>query len=90
MKIDNLSLKIMSMEKELLAKQSWRIKDTDIDYFVYQIQKQNKSWYEVEILKETFRLQKDQAGNWTDLDGSSTEDIMKWGEVMDHILKNKK
>ena len=78
------------MEKELLAKQTWTIKDTDINYFVYRIQNENNSWFEVEILKETFRLKKDAAGNWIDLEGATSDDITKWGRVVEHILRNKK
>jgi hypothetical protein len=78
------------MEKELLAKQTWKIKDTDINYFVYKAQNENSTWFEVEILKETFRLRKDAAGNWTDLEGATSHDIVQWGTVVDQILKTRR
>ena len=78
------------MTKNLLARQSWKIKDTEINYLVYEITDDGVTYYEVEILHETFRLKKDDAGNWTGLDGEVSEDVMKWGEIVDLVLKDEK
>jgi hypothetical protein len=78
------------MTKNLLARQSWKIKETEINYLVYEISDQNVQYYEVEILHETFRLKKDALGAWTGLDGEVTDDIRKWGEVVDLIRRDKK
>lgn len=78
------------MTKTLLARQSWKIKETQINYLVYAIGDDESEYYEVEILHETFRLKKDAFGTWTGLDGELSDDITKWGEVVDLILKDKK
>jgi hypothetical protein len=79
------------MTKTLLARQSWKIKETEINYDVYAISDDLlEYYYEVEILHETFRLKKDAHGTWTGLDGELSEDITKWGVVVDLILKDKK
>ncbi|HTE23540.1 hypothetical protein [Flavitalea sp.] len=78
------------MTKTLLARQSWKIKETEINYLVYAISDNQLEYYEVEILHETFRLKKDAHGTWTGLDGEVSDDIRKWGEVVDMILKDKK
>ena len=78
------------MTKTLLARQSWKIKETEINYLVYAISDDQLEYYEVEILHETFRLKKDAHGTWTGLDGEVSDDIRKWGEVVDMILKDKK
>ena len=78
------------MTKNVLARQSWKIKDTEINYLVYAISDEGVEYYEVEILHETFRLKKDPLGAWTGLDGEVSEDIKKWGEVVDLILRDKK
>ncbi|RYY08993.1 MAG: hypothetical protein EOO04_39115 [Chitinophagaceae bacterium] len=76
------------MTKTVLARQSWKIKETEINYLVYAISDEQSEYYEVEILHETFRLKKDALGNWTGLDGELSDDIRKWGEVVDMILRN--
>ncbi len=73
------------MTKDLLAQQSWTVRDTQIQYNVYQAHDGEASWYEVEMLNETFRLKKDAAGNWTDLEGLRSPDIQKWGEVIEIV-----
>jgi len=78
------------MTKTLLARQSWQIKDAEINYLVYSISDNGIEYYEVEILHETFRLKKDALGTWTDLDGEVSEDIKKWGEVVDLIVRERK
>jgi hypothetical protein len=78
------------MTKSLLARQSWKIKDTEIHYLVYEITDETVTYYEVEILHETFRLKKDAAGQWIGLDGEMTDDVLKWGEIVDLILKDRK
>jgi hypothetical protein len=78
------------MTKNLLARQSWKIKDTEINYLVYEITEEEVNYYEVEILHETFRLKKDAVGKWTGLDGEVTEDVVKWGEILDLIITGKK
>lgn len=78
------------MTKTLLARQSWQIKETEINYLVSAVNDDQQEHYEVEILHETFRLKKDASGTWTGLDGEVTEDIRKWGEVVDLILKDRK
>ena len=78
------------MTKTLLARQSWKIKETEINYLVYSVSDEQVEYYEVEILHETFRLKKDALGAWTGLDGEITEDIHKWGEVIDTISGEKK
>ncbi|MHA4844184.1 hypothetical protein ACX0G7_08470 [Flavitalea antarctica] len=75
------------MTKTLLARQSWKIKETEINYLVYAINDDELEYYEVEILHETFRLRKDPLGTWTGLDGEMSDDIRKWGEVVDLIKK---
>jgi hypothetical protein len=77
------------MTKTLLARQSWKIKETEINYVVYAISDDELEYYEVEILHETFRLKKDVYGSWTGLDGELSDDISKWGEVVDMILTEK-
>jgi hypothetical protein len=73
------------MTKELLAQQSWTVRDTEIQYNVYKVLDRDMNWYEVEMLNETFRLRKDASGNWTDLDGAASPDIQKWGEVIEVV-----
>ena len=75
------------MTKTLLARQSWKIKETEINYLVYAINDDELEYYEVEILHETFRLRKDPLGTGTGLDGEISDDIGKWGEVVDLIKK---
>ena len=77
------------MTKNLLARQSWKIKETEINYVVYAISDDQLEYYEVEILHETFRLKKDAYDTWSGLDGEVSEDISKWGEVVDMILNDK-
>ena len=76
------------MTKTLLARQSWKIKETEINYVVYVVEEDDLEYYEVEILHEVFRLKKNATGNWTDLDGQVTEDIEKWGEVIDLLISD--
>ena len=78
------------MTKTVLARQAWKIKETEINYLVYSIADDELEYYEVEILHETFRLKKNAHGTWTGLDGEMTDDIRKWGEVVDLILKDRK
>lgn len=78
------------MTKNLIARESWKIKDTEINYLVYRIEEDHLEYYEVEILHETFRLKRNTQGEWTGLDGEITLDIRKWGEVLDMLLKEKK
>jgi hypothetical protein len=75
------------MTKTLLARQSWKIKETEINYLVYAINDDELEYYEVDILRETFRLRKDPLGTWMGLDGEMSDDIRKWGEVVDLIKK---
>jgi hypothetical protein len=77
------------MTKSILASQSWKIKETEINYLVYIVEDADLEYYEVEILHETLRLKKDATGIWTGLDGETTHDIQKWGEVIDLLLKDK-
>lgn len=76
------------MTKTLLARQSWKIKETEINYVVYVVEEDDLEYYEVEILHEVFRLKKNTAGNWTDLDGQVSDDIDKWGEVIDLLMSD--
>jgi hypothetical protein len=78
------------MTKTLLARQSSKIEETEINYLVYAINGDQLEYYEVEILHETFRLKKDLFGNWTGLDGEFSDDIRKWGEVVDLLNKDNK
>lgn len=78
------------MTKSLIARESWKIKDTEINYLVYRIEEDHLQYYEVEILHETFRLKKNLQGIWTGIDGEITEDNRKWGEVVDMLLSEKK
>ena len=77
------------MTKSVLASQSWKIKGTEINYLVYIVEDDDLEYYEVEILHETLRLKKDTTGPWTGLDGETTHDIQKWGEVIDLLLRDK-
>jgi uncharacterized UPF0160 family protein len=77
------------MTKTLVARQSWKIKETEINYVVYSVSDDQLEYFEVEILHETFRLKKDAQETWTGLDGELSDDISKWGEVVDMILKDK-
>jgi hypothetical protein len=77
------------MTKSILASQSWKIKETEINYLVYIVEDDDLEYYEVEILHETLRLKKNATGTWTGLDGEATHDIQKWGEVIDLLLKDK-
>jgi hypothetical protein len=76
------------MIKTLLAKQVWKIKDTEIHYCVYTINDMGKVHYEIEILKETFRITQNELGDWVTLEGEKTEDTSKWGEVIELVLKD--